>query len=141
MGIARRPCPTADQAAARHAIVQHLERRQQFRFEQGAAAAFIGQRRERTDEVEVAGIGTVVGFMAIDRDHDFLRHAGFRLYPGKPGAVRLISGAATADARGIDMLTPIGFEIGNGGIGPSPRLVLIQLDNPWVGRERGEDGI
>ena len=72
--------------------------------------------------------------MAEDRDHDLFGNARFRFDPRQPRAVRLISGPAAADPRGIDMLAAIGLEIRDRRIGAAARLVLVQFDDAGIGR-------
>src|SRR3546814_14645844 len=73
--------------------------------------------------------------MAVNGDHDLLRHAGFRLDPREPGAVCEIGRAAAADARRVDMLAAIRLELGNGGVGAAAGLVLVELDDSGIWRK------
>src|SRR5690606_30517626 len=62
--IAKRAGPAADEARARDAAVDHLERGNQFAFEQVAASPVPCERREGPGQVEPAHDRAVARFMA-----------------------------------------------------------------------------
>src|SRR3546814_15514465 len=55
LGIAERTGPASFQHAARHALFDHLERREKFGLDQAAPPPFIGPRGARLGPVDIAG--------------------------------------------------------------------------------------
>ena len=66
-------------SAARHAVLQHLQRMQEFIVEEFLALADIGLCRQHADGVIGQLIAAIVGFARPDRQHDTSGHAEFFL--------------------------------------------------------------
>ena len=81
--------PGAAQLLARHAVLQHLQRGEEFAAEHVLAPADIGLRRQHADGVVRQLVAAVVGLAAPDRQHDRGLHAELPLDRIERGAVRL----------------------------------------------------
>ncbi len=67
--------PGRAQVGARHAVLQHLQRGEEFVAEEILALAGVGLRRQHADGVEPVMFAAVVGLARPDRQHDVARHA------------------------------------------------------------------
>ena len=98
------------EAASRRAPVEQLEGGNELRLEETAPAPFVGEGRERLEQVEISGHTAIAGLVPEDRHHHLRLDPEALLQPGKLRAIGTEAGRSPRDEVGGDVAGAIGRE-------------------------------